>query len=397
MNIMIIEKNLSGGGAERVATNLATCLSKTENVILVVFNAKKNTYGSTVRTIDLNMPDNKGIFKIFWHMKARNKVKKIKRKYKITHSISFMAEPDLANIMSKGKEKVIISVRNKHSSSSPTKFHFYKNKWVFSQADAIVAISKMVKLDLVESFGIKENTITPIYNPCYIDTIQKLIKEDIMTEKEKSFYKNNKGKIVISAGRLEPQKGQWHLIRAFKAVVENIPDAKLIIMGQGSEKAYLNDLIEKLKLKNNVFLVGYKSNPYPYLAASDLFAFSSVFEGLGNIIVECMACHVPVVTSDYPYGAKELLASGDNYSITTDDIKYAEYGVLIPPMDEKKYEADEPLTHSELCLSDAIICLLNNDDLRNKYKLQIEKRGKDFSPEKITNQWLKILKSLSED
>ena len=125
--------------------------------------------------------------------------------------------------------------------------------------------------------------------------------------------------------------------------------------------------------------------------------FSAKVCHFGIVIVECMACHVPVVTSDYPYGAKELLASGDNYSITTDDIKYAEYGVLIPPMDEKKYEADEPLTHSELCLSDAIICLLNNDDLRNKYKLQIEKRGKDFSPEKITNQWLKILKSLSED
>lgn len=397
MNIMIIEKSLSGGGAERVATNLASCLSKTEDVILVVFNARNNTYGSTVKTIDLSMPENKGLLKILWHMKARNKVKKLKKKYQITHSISFMAEPDLANVTSKGNEKVIISVRNKHSSSSPTKFHFYKNKWVFGQADAIVAISKMVKQDLIKSFGIKDSIITSVYNPCYIDIIQKRIEEDIMNENEKAFFVKNKGKIAITVGRLEPQKGQWHLIRAFGTVVDKIPDAKLVIMGQGSEKLYLENLIEDMKLGNNVLLFGYKANPYPYLASSDLFVFSSVFEGLGNILVECMACRVPVISSDYQYGARELLAPGENISNTTNNIEYAEYGVLVPPMDGKKLTSDEPLTHSELCLSDAIVKLLSDNELRNKYKIQIEKRGKDFSPENITNQWLKILRGMSED
>lgn len=394
---MIIVKNLSGGGAERVATNLATCLSKSEEVILVVFNAENNTYGSTVETFDLNMPENKGLFKFVWHMKARRKVKKIKEKYQITHAISFMAEPDLANVMSRGKEKVLISVRNKHSSSSPTKFHFLKNKWVFSQADAIVAISKMVKQDLIEAFGVSGNIITPIYNPCYIDAIEKKIEEVVMTEAEKFFFSENKGKIVITAGRLEPQKGQWHLIRAFKRVMEAVPNAKLVILGQGSEQEYLKKIIKELSLQESVFLLGFKENPYPYLAAADLFAFSSVFEGLGNILVECMACHLPVVSADYPYGAKELLAPGEDFSSPTHDIDYAEYGVLVPPMDSRKLAPSEPLTHSEDCLAQVIIKLLCDDNLRNNYKNRIEKRGKDFSPDVITKQWIQVLESILEE
>lgn len=394
MKIMIIEKNLSGGGAEHVATNLATCLSKTEDVILVVFNAKNNTYGSTVRTIDLHMPESKGKMKLLWHLKARNKVAKIKKEFGITHAISFMAEPDLANVMSRGTEKVIISVRNKHSSSSPTKLHFMKNAWVFKQADAIVAISKMVKKDLVDAFGVDEQRITPIYNPCYIDTINSKIQENVFTDKEKNFFRVNKGKIVITAGRLEPQKGQWHLIRAFKKVVSSVPNAKLIILGQGTEKKYLETLIKELHLDNNIKMLGYKANPYPYIAYSDLFAFTSVFEGLGNILVECMACKLPVVSSDYPYGAKELLAPTEKFDEFVQDIEFAEFGILVPPMSKKKYTATDSLDKSEEYMADAIIRLLQDDELRNEYRKRIEKRGNDFAPDAITEQWLSVLRNI---
>ena len=128
----------------------------------------------------------------------------------------------------------------KRSSSNPTKFHLWKNKWVFSKADAIVSLSQMVKKDLVEFFDISEDIITPIYNPCYTEIIQKKCREDVFSIEEKNFFEKNKEKIVITAGRLNIQKGQWHLIRAFKKVVDEISDAKLVILGQGEEKDYLN-------------------------------------------------------------------------------------------------------------------------------------------------------------
>ena len=392
--IMIISKNLTGGGAERVATNLAGCLSKFAEVLFVVLSGQNNTYGTTAKTIDLNLPENKGKFKVLWHYNAYKKDKKIKKDFKPTHCISFMAEPDLANVLSKGNEKIIISVRNKRSSSNPTKFHLWKNKWVFSKADAIVSLSQMVKKDLVEFFDISEDIITPIYNPCYTEIIQKKCREDVFSIEEKNFFEKNKEKIVITAGRLNIQKGQWHLIRAFKKVVDEISDAKLVILGQGEEKDYLKNLIRDLNLENNVFIYGFKANPYPYLNRASVFAFPSVFEGLGNILIECMACQLPVVSADCPYGPKELLSPEEDFDSFVSDIDYAQYGVLVPPMDGKKYSSMDPLKFSEECMANAIIEMLNNQKLREDYKERITNRGKDFSPDKITEQWLNVIKKL---
>lgn len=394
MRIMIISKNLTGGGAERVATNLAGCLSEYAEVVLVVLNGQNNTYGSIVKTIDLKLPEDKGKVKIFWHLKSYKKVRSIKKRFQPTHCISFMAEPDLANILSKGKEKVIISVRNKRSSSNPTKFHYLKNRWVFNRADAIVSLSKMVKEDLITVFGVDEKIIIPIYNPCYSEMIAKKSKENILTIEEKEFFDTHKGRIVITAGRLNSQKGQWHLIRSFKRVLEAVPDAKLIILGQGVEKEYLQSLIDGLSLNNSIFLYGFKENPYAYISKADVFAFPSVFEGLGNILIECMACRIPIVSADCPYGPKELLAPNEDFNSFVDGIDHAEYGILVPPMEEKKYTAEEPLQPSEKCMADALIEILQDRGLRMKYRHLITERGKDFSPEKITKQWIKVLENL---
>ena len=394
MRIMIIAKNLTGGGAERVATNLATCLSEYAEVLLVVLNAQNNTYGSSVKTIDLKLPEDKGKVKILWHIKSYKKVKEIKRTFKPTHCISFMAEPDLANVLSKGNEKVVISVRNKRSSSNPTKIHFLKNKWVFSKADAIVSLSKMVKKDLIDSFQVNADIITPIYNPCYSKIISEKISLDIMSEEEKAFFEINKGKIVITAGRLNSQKGQWHLIRAFQLVVQAIPDAKLLILGQGEEEEYLLRLINELKLEKNIYMYGFKENPYPYLANADVFAFPSIFEGLGNILIECMACKIPIVSADCPYGPKELLAPNEKLDLAVNEIHYGEYGILVPPMSSKKYEADEKIDYSEKCLAEALIKVIENSELRDNYRQLITKRGRDFEPNEITKQWLDVLEHL---
>ena len=79
-NIMVVVSDLSGGGAERVATNLASSLAKTENVILVVEHINNNTYGSTVETIDLKMPKDKGKLKVFWHLELAKRLKKEAKK-----------------------------------------------------------------------------------------------------------------------------------------------------------------------------------------------------------------------------------------------------------------------------------------------------------------------------
>lgn len=394
MNVMVIQKSLSGGGAERVATNLASCLSEKCNVVQIVICGSVNTYGSTAKMIDLGMPMDKGRWVLPWHYKVYKAIKKLKKEYNITHSISFMTEPDLANVLSKGKEKVIISCRNKQSSSSPSKVHLLKNRWVFSKADAIVSLSKMIKQDLINVFHVNSDIITPIYNPCYIDEIQNSIQEGTLLEEEERFFVESKGRIVISAGRLSKQKGQWHLIRAFHEVVKTVPDAKLVILGQGDEKEYLQYLVEAYGMNESVKFLGYKKNPYTYLAKADLFAFSSVYEGLGNILVECMACGLPIVSVDCPYGPKELLDPKNYEGPFVDTVTYGEFGVLTPPVDGVKRSIDEPLIPSEKFLAQGIAAMLTDTELRRQYQKKIAKRGNDFNHDSITQNWLDVLKIL---
>ncbi len=394
MKIMVIVKNLNGGGAERVAANLASCLSEYEKTILVVINADNAIYETTTEMINLKMPLNKGKIKFLWHLKLAAKVRNLKKKYKITHTISFMAEADLANILSKKSDKTVVSVRNKWSTYTPKGLRHYKNRWVFHKADKIVSLSQMVGYDLIKFYGVDRENIVTIYNPCYKENIKQNILNGVISEEERKVFEKYKGKIVITAGRLEPQKGQWHLIRAFSEVVKKYSDAKLIILGRGNEKDYLKELIKGFRLEHSVFLWGQKSNPYIYLANSDLFVFSSIYEGLGNILIECMACGLPVISTDCAFGPKELLAPEEDLFSTVEKSTKGMYGVLVPPMDGKKYNSKASLTNSEQILADTICELLENDSLRLNYKNKIYLRGNDFSPENITQQWLQLLANM---
>lgn len=389
-NIMVVVTDLSGGGAERVATNLASSLSKTENVILVVEHLNNNTYGSTVETIDLKMPTNKGKLKIFWHLELAKRLKKVKKERNITHCICFLQEPALACVLSKRGEKVYVSVRNKLSSelSFVSKI---KAKYTFKHTDCVVALSKMVREDLIDNFGVKSDKVVAIYNPCYIETIKEKIASEQLPAEDELFFAENRGRIAVTAGRLVDQKGQWHLIRAFSKVVKQLPDAKLLILGQGGEKDYLQQLIDGYGLESNIKMLGYKANPYIYMSHADIFAFSSVYEGLGNILVECMACGLPVVSADYKYGAKELLAPELDINTGVNQITYAEYGVLVPEMDKNRYDVKHELTFAEDMLADAIVEMLQNDEKRYAYKQKIKRRALDFDPDKITREWINLL------
>ncbi|MDY3959629.1 glycosyltransferase [Romboutsia timonensis] len=390
--IMIISRALSHGGAERVATNLATSLSKYHDVTLVILDGSVNTYGSTVETIDLGLSIRKEGSKIKWYTTLIRSINRIKQEKNITHAISFLSEPDLANVLTKGNSKTIISIRNKQSALVKGNLKKIRDKVLFSKADKIVALSEMVKYDLVKNYDVDDRKIKVIYNPCDKDNINNSIDEDIMTKEEIDIF-NSSDNIVITAGRLSNQKGQWHLIRAFSEVVKEINNAKLIILGVGEKEEYLRKLIKELKLENNVYLLGHKSNPYVYLSKSNLFVFSSLFEGLGNILLEAMACEIPIISTDCDAGPRELLAPKSNIRETgkAENIIYGEYGILTPVFDGIEYSSDDPLTKEELIYSKAIIEMLKDRGLLLKYKQKSIERGRDFTVDSINQQWLDLI------
>ncbi|KIX90430.1 teichoic acid biosynthesis protein [Staphylococcus microti] len=111
---------------------------------------------------------------------------------------------------------------------------------------------------------------------------------------------NDKDFKVMAMGRLSPEKGFDILITGFKAVVQQNPEAKLYILGEGPLRKELQNLIKSLHLENNVYLVGQKGNPFNIMKQCDLFVLSSHYEGQSMVLLEALTIGTNVLASDIP-------------------------------------------------------------------------------------------------
>lgn len=388
-NVMILSKALTFGGAERAAAALAGYMANECNCILVVIDDENKTYESDAQIISLKQSvihKGHGLALILWFVKLYFKVRKIRRDYKIDECISFLTEPDLINILTKSKKsKSTISVRNLRSAVVTGRIKRLRDKWLFKKADRIVATSKMVEDDLIKVFGTDKSKIEVVYNICNQERILSATREDCLSDEEKVFFET--GDVVITTGRLTDQKGHWHLIRAFSAVVKKHPNAKLAILGQGELNNYLQKLIDDFSLKNSIRILGFKKNPYAYLKKAKFFAFSSFFEGCPNAILEAYATGLPVVSTD-GVGIREVVAPETHYAKKTDGLEQCNYGILLPVCDGKKYDASAPLTPGELEMANGISLLFDDQECFDRYKRAAEKRIEFFSKEKILGMWI---------
>lgn len=428
-NILLIIHKLSNGGAEKAITLLANTLKENYNVTMVVFDNSIKEYIPEVNVIDLGLPANTKFIKKFYNSIYRiKKVKQIKKELNIDCSISYITGPNLVNCLTKNKEKVIISIRNMQSKLKPSFFKKLANQISLMKADKIVLVSKMVGEDIKKTYKFNHEKLIPIYNMVNLELIQNFKNEklennelyDIKSNNAK--FKNNelndlklnnneynKEKLdkneynkkqiqnfeseelkVITIGRIIPQKGQWHLIKAFKKVVRKYKNAKLIILGRGELKKDFENLIKKLDLENNVMLVDFQINPYKYLANSNLFVSTSLYEGMPNVILEAMACDLPIIATDCEGGTKEILNPNNSNFEPVKNIEESEYGILIPRLDEK-YDVTEKITEEENRLADVIIDILSDHKKRDFYAQKSKERIKDFEKEIIIQKWIKLI------
>jgi N-acetylgalactosamine-N,N'-diacetylbacillosaminyl-diphospho-undecaprenol 4-alpha-N-acetylgalactosaminyltransferase len=160
-------------------------------------------------------------------------------------------------------------------------------------------------------------------------------------------------------------------------VIEKHPETILVILGEGELKEELEKLIENLNLEKKVFLLGFQKNPFKFLKNSSIFVLSSVQEGLPMVLIEAMACSLPVIATDCPGGNREIL--DPDYNLKVEKMKLGKYGILIPPKNPEE-------------ISKATSLLLKNENLRKEYAKKSLERAKDFSVEKIVPKWLEILK-----
>ena len=182
----------------------------------------------------------------------------------------------------------------------------YIKKIIFSNilklSDHIIVNSIKFKKELKDKFNI---TSECIYNPLNYDEIKKLSKKKTYSS---SFFKKKSLKI-ISVGRLVEQKDHMTILRAINLIKKKI-DINLLIIGEGEYQKKLSQYILKNNLSKIIKLKKYTTNPYPFVAASDVFVLSSLFEGLPNVLLEAIALNSFVISSDCPTGPYEILDGG---------------------------------------------------------------------------------------
>jgi glycosyltransferase involved in cell wall biosynthesis len=183
-------------------------------------------------------------------------------------------------------------------------------------ADAVVTVSHASKRDLADLLGGRTLPIHVIYNPIVPDDVD----QRAAAPPAHPWLGDSGLRVVLSACRLAPQKNLGLLVDAFAAVAREEPAARLVILGEGEERASLERRIAKLRLDGVTALPGFVAEPYPSLRRAAVFAMSSHYEGLPTALVEAMAAGTPVVATDSPGGVREIVGDG-------------RYGLLTPPGD----------------------------------------------------------------
>lgn len=362
---------LIDGGVERVMVEIISHINRERiKPVLVLLHPYENSpYRECIP---------KGIKVIVVQRKSDSSVDKI-RQYAGFLKTVFREKPHVivsmlthSNIMAVSagllfRKKIIISEHTTLSEAMKTKegrrmLWFSTTPLVkifYRFADRIIAVSEGVKADLVEEFNILPRNVEVIHNPIDLKRISELCNNPV----EHVFFVEGVP-IILSVGRLVPQKGFDILLKAFSDVIKEM-DARLIILGEGPEKESLARLANELAIAEKVSFLGFQNNPYKFISKADIFVLSSRLEGLPMVVLEAMACDTPVVSTDCKSGPREILQNGKcGVLVHTDDID---------------------------ALSTAVLTLLKDKVLRERFSRLGKQRVKDFAVEKITLEYEEMI------
>lgn len=201
-----------------------------------------------------------------------------------------------------------------------------QEKQCYKKYNHIVCVSESVKEAFSRKFNITRN-LTVKYNPVDRADILKKAQETINTPKAVGYR-------LITVGRLEPQKGYDRLLEVASRLKQARIDFELWILGEGKQRPELENLIKKHQLDNVVKLIGFVSNPYKFIAVSDIFVCSSRSEGYSTVVTEALILGKPVVATNCS-GMIELLGNSE-YGLITDNNEKALYLGLKEILTNKK-------------------------------------------------------------
>ena len=345
-SIFVMVYSLHGGGAERVAANLANGLSETYHVVMFCFRKKSKEYPLEEGVEKVYIPT-----RLYGTIEERQKmmesyVRTYKKVRKPAAAISFMYSMNRMNVHTASGETVICSERNYPVKREPE--HMEEIASLYREADHVVFQSSTVR-DLFDEETASHSSI--ILNPVSVSCLRK----------EKTARR------IVNIGRLNPQKNQAMLIRAFADFHAAHSDYKLSIYGEGDLYDELEALAESLGVSGSVILHGNVENIHEAASDCEMFVLSSDYEGLSNALLECMMMGMPCISTRCP-GSADVIQNGEN-GILTD-------------------------VGSEEQLSSAMALLADNAGLRESLGRAARITAENFRQEIITRQWADLIGNL---
>lgn len=378
--IMIVIPGMNYGGMERVAfITRDMLLKKGYEVQFITLYRGNQEYNPSFDYTSLDCEVRKSKFgKIITTIARIVKLKRQKRKLRPDYVLSFGQNANFCNVFSKNKEKLILGIRSYDWLYSYF-FNFKLEKIIYRNADLVLSVSKLIKEEAEKTFDIPTSKSDFLYNPYNLKEINLKAKEPIF---EIDIPEDKL--VIVSVGRLEDQKGFYHLIKAIY-LMSNKSSVIVYIIGTGTQRKRLEQLINDLDLQRHVFLIGGQENPYKFMKRANIYVMSSITEGFPNALVEAMAVGTPVLSTDCLSGPREILTNSDIY-LRTSGMEYGEYGVLVEEMTDSKNYDPNFIEECDYILSNSISKIVKDIDKMSYYSVAGKKRVSQFSYEEFENK-----------
>ena len=266
----------------------------------------------------------------------------------------------IGSLIANMKSKIIFSIQGLPRSKIIFNLNLFFLKFLYDVTYVIP--TKSMKEYLDEKYKRSENIQYQIVPNAVLD--KNLISKSKELVKHK-WYNNERIFVITAVGRLTNQKDFTNLINAFALAAGSLDFIRLVIIGSGEQKELLQSLVEDFNLESKVEFLGFQSNPYKFMNASDLFVMSSKWEGPGHVLIEALATGCPVITTNCPIGPADSIQNGD-------------FGELVEVGNSK-------------ALSESILYAFNNkSDMLLKVK-KSEIFMKKFYTHNVVNEYKKLL------
>lgn len=356
--LAIVNASLSRGGAERVTVYLSKYMAdRGVETSIVTVTRGKNEYASFEEVPRINLTDG-----------VENKNKLLQLFCQIRNLRVYLRENDIDTVLIMGVPlciyaipgcigtgvKIIVSERNDPKHFNGKKIVKYISSYLMKKADGFVFQTGEAK-EFYDKYLNERGVVIP--NPLLTDSLPEV-------------YAGEREKIIVTAGRLNPQKNQKMLIDAFAKIENDYPEYKLVIYGEGTLEKELKDYVASKQIEEKVLFPGNVSNLLERINSATLFVMTSDFEGMPNALIEAMAIGLPCISTDCPCGGpRELIVDGEN-------------GFLVPVGNEEE-------------LSKKMCYMLNNLEAAEKISDNAVHIREKLDMQRIGHLWQEYLESVS--